>query len=184
MVFQEMSPRETISSFLLWYFIDCTSSLLSCGELSMETMKIVASCPSNEDEKNKLAKDKNCERYWKIFKHNCTEDPSTFQYHCVINGHRNKKIEVCAKKSSISGYCTEFSILGRKIKGNYGYDCTKFNPPCKINYNSTDAYLYKQCYNFSSEQGKVVVDGAGQFGAHIKIGVPVQLPVVEVFNTV
>ncbi|XP_062598785.1 uncharacterized protein LOC134260184 [Saccostrea cucullata] len=118
-------------------------------------MMKVDSCPSNEDEKNKLARDKNCRRYWNLYKHECNEDPLKFQYHCVINDYKNETIEVCGIKTIIKGYCTEFNVKGGSIQAHFGYDCTKFDPPCKSNYSSTEAYLYKPCYNFSGKQNKV-----------------------------
>ncbi|XP_062596081.1 uncharacterized protein LOC134257486 [Saccostrea cucullata] len=132
---------EQLSFFLLWICIDYTFPSLSCGDLSLETMKVVASCPSNEDEKKQFATNKNCERYWNLYKHQCIEDHLKFQYHCVINNYRNETIEVCAIKTKIYGYCTEFNVVGGIIQNHLGYDCTKFDPPCKDNYTSTDAYL-------------------------------------------
>ncbi|XP_062611414.1 uncharacterized protein LOC134273236 [Saccostrea cucullata] len=143
---------KQVSLFLLWNFIDYTFPSLSCGDLSLKTMKIVVTCPSKEDEKTQLATNKNCGRYWNLYKHECKEDPLNFQYHCVINSHGNETIEVCAIKTKIHGFCTAFDVHGGIIKAYFGYDCREFDPPCEDKYNSTDAYLYKPCYNTSSKQ--------------------------------
>lgn len=62
---------------------------------SAETAKIVKSCPQNNNEWNKAAKIKGCEK----MSHSC----SSFVYHCVINAWGNETIEVCAPPVIIVG---------------------------------------------------------------------------------
>lgn len=62
---------------------------------SAETAKIVKSCPQNNNEWNKAAKIKGCEK----MSHSC----SSFVYHCVINAWGNETIEVCAPPVMIVG---------------------------------------------------------------------------------
>lgn len=71
------------------------------GNCSLATMMVVESCPTNERDKDILAEKKQCEQYAK--ENNCTENPSHFQYHCVINPYRNETIEVCALNKTING---------------------------------------------------------------------------------
>lgn len=88
-------------------------TVISDSNCSLKTKKIVDSCPTDDREKDKFAEKKQCERYAR--ENNCTADPSEFQYHCVINTHRNATIEVCALKKIINGK----PVLISKIKINW-----------------------------------------------------------------
>lgn len=110
---------------------------------SLQTVEYVDSCPCNKIEAAISAKRKNCEHHAKLKK--CTNSKD-FKYHCVINAEGNKNIEVCALGKKANGFCTEYNTIRKIIQDNYHFDCTKHTIPCPISYNSTDAYLYRECY--------------------------------------
>lgn len=60
----------------------------------------MVSCPSSKIEWDTAAKKKNCSRM--AMHQNCST-VEKFQYHCVINGHRDKMVEVCAPSRIIIG---------------------------------------------------------------------------------
>ena len=59
--------------------------------LSRETVEIVDSCPTTEEDVEQRKKIKNCEAHIQ----NCTT-PQNFQYHCVMNEFESNLVEVCA----------------------------------------------------------------------------------------
>ena len=69
----------------------------SCSE-SIKTIVPVSSCPGNEEEWRKAAKQKNCSAYAS----KC-DDPDKLMYHCVVNEYVNETLEVCAIQQNIVG---------------------------------------------------------------------------------
>lgn len=103
---------------------------------SAETAKIVKSCPQNNNEWNKAAKIKGCEK----MSHSC----SSFVYHCVINAWGNETIEVCARPVMIVGNaCAEYNYGGRRIQRNGNFHCEECPP-----YFSNESYRYQECYEY------------------------------------
>lgn len=118
---------------------DCRSCVWS-----EKTAEEVEKCPITEHELDERRKMKNCEAF--AHDQNCTS-PSDFQYHCVINEFENAFIEVCAPTYKISGgYCAEYNSLGQRVQLHHNLKCSDVKPPCNHSYKSTDAYLYKGCY--------------------------------------
>lgn len=74
-----------------------------------------------------------------------------FQYHCVINGHRDKMVEVCAPSRIIIGHCVEFNLLGGVIQDQWSSPCHDTFPKCDGVYKSTAAYKYPDCYDLVSK---------------------------------
>lgn len=63
-------------------------------------MEIVITCPTSKEEWANAARKKNCSRI--ATKQKCVP-AYEFRYHCVINGYRNKMVEVCAPTRIIFG---------------------------------------------------------------------------------
>ncbi|XP_062619702.1 uncharacterized protein LOC134281242 [Saccostrea cucullata] len=97
-----------------------------------------------------VSRRKNCQQYVEEAKLKNCRDYGKIQYHCVINSFGNQSLEVCAPEKIIFGFCTEFNQEIGKILANYYLDCTTFMPPCEKKYYSSNAYLYKGCYNYSN----------------------------------
>ncbi|XP_062594952.1 uncharacterized protein LOC134256312 [Saccostrea cucullata] len=129
---------------LICYVVNVHTSTNIYCPWAVNTVKTVASCPITKEERDKASDLKNCKQFAQ--KQNCS-DPSKFQYHCVMNELQNKLLEVCAPTRYILGYCPEFNVKGGIIQDHYSLDCSKFEPPCKTRYISTDAYLYHACYD-------------------------------------
>lgn len=110
---------------------------------SNETAVAVTSCPQNKSVMEERAKIKNCEAIAGI--QTCTV-PENFKYHCVMNELETEFVEVCAPQYYIHGHCTEFNSLGVAIQEHFTVKCSDVKPPCNKSYLSTDAYLYKGCY--------------------------------------
>lgn len=77
-----------------------TSQNIYCEE-AVKSVKIVTSCPTSKTEWDIAAFRKNCSGI--ASRQNCVEKKGKFQYHCVINGMRNKLVEVCAPTRIIFG---------------------------------------------------------------------------------
>lgn len=127
---------------------DCIVCILESCDYSLRTVEYVASCPSNKLEAAQSSLRKNCEHHAKL--QSCTH-PEKFKYHCVINTKGDKNIEVCAPGKKVNGFCTEFDTEEAIIQDNYYFDCTNYTSPCPKQYNSTEAYLYKDCYKCNWE---------------------------------
>lgn len=69
-------------------------------QFSVFTETEVDTCPETEDELIRRKAEKKCETLANY--QNCTE-PEKFKYHCAIDEHENKLIEVCAKEHRING---------------------------------------------------------------------------------
>lgn len=75
-----------------------------CKE-AIDSVQIIKACPTSKAEWEIAAYKKNCERIASTQKCGSLEK---FKYHCVINGFRNKLVEVCAPSRIIFGkkyYC-------------------------------------------------------------------------------
>ncbi|XP_056000381.1 uncharacterized protein LOC125654526 [Ostrea edulis] len=114
---------------------------------SLETLKDVSKCPSNEKEYRDAARRKNCSAYSNACR--------SFEYHCVLNEWATSLVEVCAPSRLIlSGKCTEFNRGLHCIRRSYLTDCKKFSKPCPLVYDSTQSFLYPGCYNIVSTATK------------------------------
>ncbi|XP_056014325.1 uncharacterized protein LOC125673265 isoform X3 [Ostrea edulis] len=51
--------------------------------------------------------------------------------------------------SSIVGKCSEYNHGAKRIQSSGMKICSNFTPPCPTVYNSSDAYMYQGCYDFS-----------------------------------
>ncbi|XP_062594948.1 uncharacterized protein LOC134256308 [Saccostrea cucullata] len=111
---------------------------------SLETLRIVETCPSTKSEWESAAQRKNCEFHAR--NQSCSE-PSKFKYHCVSNVFFNETMEVCAPERKIIGHCPEFNTQGATIQNNYdrALKCNNLSQGCPI-FLSTDTYLYSDCY--------------------------------------
>lgn len=111
---------------------------------SKNTAVSVDSCPESKDEVEKRAKIKNCASL--AFIQNCTS-PAKFQYHCLIDEAEKTFIEVCVPSYNILlGYCAEYNTIGALVQQHRGLRCSDMDPACPQLYISTDAYIYKGCY--------------------------------------
>lgn len=118
-----------------------------CRE-AVTSMQSVASCPTSKTEWDSAALKKNCSEL--AASQNCVS-VNKFKYHCVINGLRNKFVEVCAPERIIFGHCVEFNVRGGVIQDQKSAPCNKKFPKCDIIYNSTEAYKYYDCYMLVSK---------------------------------
>lgn len=99
-------------------------------------------CPGNEQEWKIREKELNCQSL-----HQSNDSKTKLLYHCVLNAEGTELIEVCAPSKRIRGSkCTEFNDGGSIIQESY-ISCKKFQVPCPIRYNSTEAYKYQECYD-------------------------------------
>lgn len=117
-----------------------------CPE-AVDSVKIVSSCPTTKKEWGIAAQKKNCIRI--AFLQNCSS-VEQFEYHCVINGYRNKTLEVCAPSRIIFGHCVEFNVPGGVIQDQISAACSETFPKCDAYYLSTTAYKYPDCYKLVS----------------------------------
>lgn len=123
-----------------------TSQNRYCPEavLSVESVK---SCPTSKTEWENASRRKSCSGI--APKQNCVA-VEKFEYHCVINGLRNKLIEVCAPSRVIFGHCVEFNVRGGVIQDQMSAPCKNTFPVCNNIYLSSDAYKYPDCYKLVS----------------------------------
>lgn len=110
---------------------------------SNKTAVPVSSCPQNKSVMEERAKIKDCATIAVI--QSCTVS-GNFKYHCLMNELETGFVEVCAPQYYIHGYCTEYNSLGAAIQEHFSVKCSDVKPPCNNSYLSTDAYLYKGCY--------------------------------------
>nr|XP_034327362.1 uncharacterized protein LOC105340785 [Crassostrea gigas]XP_034327363.1 uncharacterized protein LOC105340785 [Crassostrea gigas] len=113
-----------------------------CKE-AVNSVEIVTACPTSKTEWEIAARKKNCER---IASRQKCDSLERFKYHCVINGFRNKMVEVCAPLRIIFGHCTEFNVHGGVIQDQMSTPCNNTFPKCDLIYNSLDAYKFPDCY--------------------------------------
>lgn len=120
-----------------------TSQNIYCEE-AVKSVKIVTSCPTSKTEWDIAAFRKNCSGI--ALRQNCVKKNEKFQYHCVINGMRNKLVEVCAPTRIIFGYCVEFNVRGGVIQDQRSAPCNQTFPKCDKIYPSSEAFKYPDCY--------------------------------------
>ncbi|XP_061167904.1 uncharacterized protein LOC133176858 [Saccostrea echinata] len=106
------------------------------------TVEYVDHCPGTKEEWMHAAVRKNCSN----IKQDCVKSEQ-FQYHCVINSFINATMEVCAPTWFCIGFCAEYNLQGERIQDNIDAPCTTFSNPCPQRYLSSEAYLYKECYD-------------------------------------
>lgn len=63
-----------------------------------------------------------------------------------MNEFETEFVEVCAPEYYIHGHCTEYNSLGATIQEHFSLKCSDVKPPCNTSYLSTDAYLFKGCF--------------------------------------
>lgn len=134
-----------IHSFLVLFILQvelCTSQNRYCPK-AVQSVTIVESCPMTKTEWDAAAQKKNCGII--ASKQNCAT-VEKFQYHCVVNGLRNKLLEVCAPTRIIFGHCVEFNVLGGVIQDQLSAPCNATFPKCAEYYLSSDIYKYPDCY--------------------------------------
>lgn len=124
-----------------------TSQNIYCEE-AVKSVKIVTSCPTSKTEWDIAAFRKNCSGI--ASRQNCVKKNEKFQYHCVINGMRNKLVEVCAPTRIIFGHCVEFNVRGGVIQDQRSAPCNKTFPKCDKIYPSSEAFKYPDCYELVS----------------------------------
>lgn len=100
-------------------------------------------CPETKSDMEQSARMKNCSSF--AAEQNCTK-PGKFKYHCLMNELESAFFEVCAEEYVILGYCAEYNVIGALVQPHWALECNK-NISCPKIYNSTDAYLYKDCYD-------------------------------------
>lgn len=125
----------------------CTSQNIYCQE-AVDSVTVVESCPTSKEEWDSAAFKKNCIRI--AARQNCINAREKFQYHCVINGMRNKLVEVCAPTRIIFGHCVEFNVRGGVIQDQRSAPCNQTFPKCDKIYPSSEAYKYHDCYELVS----------------------------------
>lgn len=142
---QRLSMEICIIIILLVTVKKVKASSYSCDE-TKKTVGIVDDCPDSAEKWKKAAARKNCSAH----ANQCNE-PERFVYHCVINAYANQTLEVCAYAQNIvSGYCTEYNVLGNLIQSSLRTSCREFNiKPCPIFYRSNEAYKYPVCYELT-----------------------------------
>lgn len=121
-----------------------------CKDAVVKSVKIVTACPTSKSEWEIAARKKNCERIASRQKCAMVEN---FKYHCVINGLRDKMLEVCAPSRIIFGHCTEFNIYGGVIQNQRSTPCNDMFPKCDLVYKSSDAYKFTDCYKLVTNGG-------------------------------
>lgn len=132
-------------SFLVLYILQvqqCKSQNRYCQE-AVDSVTVVNSCPTSKTEWDVAARKKNCGRI--ASQQNCTT-VEKFQYHCVVNGLRNKLLEVCAPTRIIFGNCVEFNVRGGVIQDHLSVPCDATFPKCADFYRSSEVYKYPDCY--------------------------------------
>lgn len=142
-----------IHSFLVLFILQvelCTSQNRYCPE-AVQSVTIVESCPMTKAEWDAAAQKKNCGII--ASKQNCAT-VEKFQYHCVVNGLRNKLLEVCAPTRIIFGHCVEFNVLGGVIQDQLSAPCNATFPKCAEYYLSSDIYKYPDCYKLVLKNGE------------------------------
>lgn len=137
-----------LNIFLLGSYVKISTTISVSCHISRNTVEVVDDCPDSKEKWGEAAARKNCTAYAS----QC-DKPQQLVYHCVINSYTNETLELCAYgKYILSGYCTEYSLLGNRIQQNLRTNCTQFKEnPCPSGYHSTEAYKYPGCYKLTKE---------------------------------
>lgn len=135
---------ETFSLALLFsiFSISMTSDSRFCW-WSKKTAVRVDICPETKNDMDQSARMKNCSSF--AAEQNCTV-PGKFKYHCLMNEQETAFFEVCAEEYGIIGHCAEYNVIGALVQVHETLECNE-NISCPKIYPSTDAYLYKDCYD-------------------------------------
>lgn len=144
-----VNMKNFIHVFWIWIFLQIqlsNSEIRYCPE-AVASVKTVSSCPDSKEAWDIAARKKNCSG---MAAGQTCSTVEKFQYHCVINGFRNKFVEVCAPKRIIFGHCVEFNSGGGVIQDQMSATCNSNFPKCDSIYHSTDAYKYPDCYDLVS----------------------------------
>ncbi|XP_078320384.1 uncharacterized protein LOC111113260 isoform X7 [Crassostrea virginica] len=139
-----------ISIFLMQLFsqIGLVNIYTSHCKASLKTLQRVSKCPTNITTYEEAVKQKNCSAL-SVEAGSCV----SFQYHCVLNEDLQFLVEICAPAIIITGHvCAKFSTKFQSIMSADGMSCEDDNNTCPFNYNSTDAYKYKQCHTKVSRE--------------------------------
>lgn len=158
-----------------------------CKE-AVNSVNSVASCPTSKEEWDSAATKKKCNEIAK--QQNCTS-VDKFMYHCVINEYNSDFLEVCAPQRRILGHCVEFNVGGGVIQDKVSAPChTKF-PKCDLQYMSSDAYLYPDCYGLVNSRKKtssttpiskdMTTSKSGDGTRNVFVGVGIFVVVIFVF---
>ncbi|XP_062612349.1 uncharacterized protein LOC134274109 [Saccostrea cucullata] len=115
-------------------------------------MRKVNACPVTKYEVERAAENKDCNEL--ALKQNCTS-AENFKYHCLMNELEDGFVEVCAPAYFIHGFCAEYNIQAALIQDHFNIKCKDVKPPCAERYKSSDAYLYKGCYNLILENNNL-----------------------------
>lgn len=144
-----MKPDKGVGIVLIHLLLQIQASKAAryCPE-AVDSAEYVTSCPSTKSEWDTAAQKKNCS---KVALHQNCSTIKEFQYHCVLNGYRNKMVEVCAPSRIIIGHCVEFNLLGGVIQDQMSSPCNDTFPKCDVVYRSTAAYKYPGCYDLVSK---------------------------------
>lgn len=143
----EMAYCICIFPFLVLLQIQLITNQDRYCQEAVNSVENVEFCPTSKTEWDRAATKKNCSRI--APQQNCVS-AEKFKYHCVINGYRNKLVEVCAPARIIFGHCVEFNVRGGVIQDQMSAPCNKTFPMCGSIYSSSDAYKYPDCYKLVS----------------------------------
>ncbi|XP_056014323.1 uncharacterized protein LOC125673265 isoform X2 [Ostrea edulis] len=144
MTLKDMYPAP---AFALVFFIStcppCTIFCLASNYSSVDTILQVHDCPTTRDDWMAASIRKNCSSIG-------STNGLKLEYHCAINEWANATIEVCAlNRIILFGKCSEYNHGAKRIQSSGMKICSNFTPPCPTVYNSSDAYMYQGCYDFS-----------------------------------
>lgn len=143
-----MKPDKGVGIVLIHLLLQIQASKARYCPEAVDSAEYVTSCPSTKSEWDTAAQKKNCS---KVALHQNCSTIKEFQYHCVLNGYRNKMVEVCAPSRIIIGHCVEFNLLGGVIQDQMSSPCNDTFPKCDVVYRSTAAYKYPGCYDLVSK---------------------------------
>ncbi|XP_078329317.1 uncharacterized protein LOC144624037 isoform X2 [Crassostrea virginica] len=146
-ILSNIGPFHVLAIFSMVSTLQIKSSEVQDGPFSIpSTAKIVKQCPSGKAEWNRASNVKNCKESQRSLNANVT-----LVYHCLINEWANATVEVCARRVHVLfGKCAEYNFGAQRIQSSERRVCNKTEPPCPNVYNSTDAYKYQNCYDFST----------------------------------
>lgn len=144
----KMAYNICIFPFLVFLQMQLITSQDRYCQEAVNSVESVEFCPTSKAEWDRAASKKKCST---IAPHQDCDSVEKFKYHCVINGHRNKLVEVCAPTRIIFGHCVEFNVRGGVIQDQMSAPCNKTFPMCGRIYSSTDAYKYPDCYKLVSK---------------------------------
>ncbi|XP_062601009.1 uncharacterized protein LOC134262652 [Saccostrea cucullata] len=147
-----------IESFLKAVVIGSIHVFLFLLIIKKVNVHVTSSCLSDVERTTSCPATKNLWTASAIRK-NCSKTPPNcnplvpMKYHCLINAWRNSTFELCSHDTEIIGFsCAEYNEGGTLIQPNFENKCKNFLEPCPFKYNSSQGYLYPQCYELLSEE--------------------------------